>query len=94
MGFEREQCEAALTAAFNNSERAVEYLLNGIPAGGEGESPVNLELANADLAQIGRIRDQVRADPSSLPNVLNELAQTAPRLYNVGLADAADIAAP
>lgn len=32
MGFEREKCVAALNAAFNNSDVAVDYLLNGIPA--------------------------------------------------------------
>jgi UV excision repair protein RAD23 len=31
MGFPREDCVKALKAAFNNLERAVDYLLNGIP---------------------------------------------------------------
>ena len=38
MGFDREDCVAALTAAFGNTDEAVEYLINGepqVPQGGQ-----------------------------------------------------------
>ena len=91
MGFDREKCIAALRAAFNNKDRAVEYLLSGIPDQPFGEEELqgeepNVEdmfralLSNPAFAQIKQL---IRNDPSSMPQILAQISQASPELYYV-----------
>lgn len=93
MGYAREQVEQALRASFMNVERAVQYLIEGIPenavaaaaaaedVGDEGEEGSLQDLINTP--QFQQMRQLVQSNPSVLPQLLNQIGQTNPQLLEM-----------
>lgn len=97
MGFEREKVNRALRASFNNPDRAVEYLMSGIPEmpqsqeqdeqQGEGgdDAPAsggNLDFLRSHPAFLS-LRQQVQRNPQSLTLLLQQMGQENPQLLQL-----------
>lgn len=90
MGFPREAVVAAMRAAYNNPDRAIDYLMTGMPeapaeepagqAEAEGESPLAFLLQNPMFLQI---RQMIQQNPAILPGLLQQIQQTNPQLAQV-----------
>ncbi|KAG7394452.1 UV excision repair protein RAD23 B [Phytophthora boehmeriae] len=99
MGFPEDQVRSALRAAFNNPERAVEYLMTGIPeqaaastaaptaagAGGAagGEETANTLEALRNHPQFDALRQLVQSNPAALPAVLQQIGAQSPELLRL-----------
>jgi len=95
MGFPEDQVRAALNAAFGNTDRAVEYLMTGIPAGAaEQARPApssgssapstagsgSFPLLRAQPQILNQLKVASRDNPQALAQVIQQLKNTHPQI--------------
>lgn len=98
MGYERSQVEAALRASFNNPDRAVEYLITGIPSDPDipdqpptSQTPQEGERSETEeplgflrsQPQFQQMRTVVQQNPELLNTVLQQIGQSNPALLQL-----------
>lgn len=92
MGYGEEEVRSALRASFNHPERAIEYLINGIPQEVVSEQGLaaipsvqtsdQLQQLMADL-NITRMREMINQNPELIHRLMNRLAETDPATFEV-----------
>ena len=103
MGFPRDQIVPALRAAFGNPDRAVDYLMNGIPenllnqaqpaaatattGGGSAELRGNELERIRNEPQFQQIRQIIRTNPQLLQQFIQQMSRSNPDLFRVNIAN-------
>ncbi|OMJ76229.1 hypothetical protein SteCoe_24450 [Stentor coeruleus] len=86
MGFDRKDVEAAMKAAYNNPDRAIEYLTTGIP---EQHAPASANPSDSQFRQLMQdpnmmqLLQVVQQNPAALGPILMQLQQNNPEVYNM-----------
>lgn len=98
MGYDRASVERALRASFNNPERAVEYLISGIPPEFAAEvspneqvvDPASLEAGTDNpleflrsQPQFQQMRQVVQTNPQLLNTLIQQIGRNNPRLLQL-----------
>ncbi|EDV93052.1 GH18491 [Drosophila grimshawi] len=94
MGYEEQDVRAALRASFNHPERAIEYLITGIPNQADQQQTTAGSHDGAEVSEaaerlnylatdprFAHVRDLVRQNPELLELVLSHLRETDPAAF-------------
>jgi UV excision repair protein RAD23 len=91
MGFDRKDVEAAMKAAYNNPDRAIEYLTTGLPepprasaASNPSEQQFRQLMQDPQFLQLVQV---VQQNPAALQHIMQQLQQNNPDLYNLILSN-------
>lgn len=90
MGYDEKEVRKALAASFNNAERAIEYLIEGIPSSGNGVELSNeLHRRNSRIARYRNdrhfrsLRNAIRDNPEDTDGTLEVLGYENPALLRI-----------